>query len=128
MAENVRVPRHEMSLASGGFSVASSVKSVAAHSESGKYFHLAANVGRTRASEYTDTDYGDEYSDGDGEFSVFEASLSIIATTISGGIIAIPYATTTNGIYTGILIHVSTIICLMFTAHLYLASKDMFDV
>lgn len=35
---------------------------------------------------------------------------------------------TTNGIYTGLMIHISTIGFLMFTSHLYLSSKDMYDV
>lgn len=117
-----------MSIASHAFSNMSSAKSSASHSESGKYLHLAGNFGKTQASYYSDTEYGDEYSDTEGGFSVFEAALSIIATTISGGIVSIPYAMTSNGIYEGILVQLSIIGCLMFTAHFYVASKDMYDV
>ena len=57
-----------------------------------------------------------------------EAALSIISSIIGGGIISIPYAMTTKGLYMGAMIHLTIMTCLMFTTHLYLSAKAMYDV
>lgn len=56
-----------------------------------------------------------------------EAALSIISSIIGGGIISIPYAMTTNGLFMGAMIHIVIMTCLMFTTKLYWESKDMYD-
>jgi amino acid permease len=61
--------------------------------------------------------------EGPAGFTVLEAALSIISSIIGGGIISIPYAMTTNGLFAGAIIHLTTICFLMFTTHLYLQSK-----
>lgn len=87
--------------------------------------NIAAGMGVKRSGPTNVSDAGEDEVEG---FSVVGAALSIISTIIGGGIISIPYAMTTNGILYGAGIHLVTLVFLMFTAHLYLSAKDMYDV
>ena len=58
--------------------------------------------------------------------NLFEATLALIASTIGGGIIAIPYAMTAAGFINGCIINLVTIAILMFCTHLYMRAMDMF--
>lgn len=108
-------------------SVASSYisKHSSAQSQTAMYMNIAAGMGVKRDGPTNVSDAGEDEVEG---FSVVGAALSIISTIIGGGIISIPYAMTTNGILYGAGIHLVTLVFLMFTAHLYLSAKDMYDV
>lgn len=100
------------------------------------YLNLAIDMGRSRSSNYGGSqvdpaELGNKdvfVADGPTGFSVVEAALSIISSIIGGGIISIPYAMTTNGLWIGAMIHLVIMSCLMLTTHFYLDAKAMYDV
>lgn len=110
----------------GTRSVASSYisKHSSVQSQTAMYMNVAAGMGEKRVGA-TNVSVAEDEVEG---FSVIDAALSIVSTIIGGGIISIPYAMTTNGILMGAGIHLVTMTFLMFTAHLYLKSKEMYDV
>ena len=56
--------------------------------------------------------------------SVFTATLSFISTLIGSGMISLPYAMANAGLGIGLVIHLSMVLLLSFTALLYLKIKD----
>lgn len=57
-----------------------------------------------------------------------QATLAVIASTVGGGIICIPYAMTTAGFLNGAMINLLTIAILMYCTHLYIRAMDMFGL
>ena len=62
------------------------------------------------------------------KLSVCDSILAFIASTIGGGIIAIPYAMTTAGLINGIIINLLVITMMMFCCYLYICAMDMFKL
>ena len=53
-----------------------------------------------------------------------QASLAYISTIIGGGIVSLPYAFVSAGVYTGLAVHISSVLLMLLSVWFCLKSKD----